>query len=226
MKREEFEAKIKELSDLYTDYLLCQLSQASSTMCSEMLNNTIKHDSFSRMLQVGNYSSPYVWNKGKYLLNKSDTSHKILSLDNTIIHKPDSKVNEVVNWFYDHLVGRAVKGINLISALIHTANADIPVCFEVQTKDQLVIAQDKQGKDRLKRKSRYTINQLSRKLVLQVLNNTGKFDYLVADRYFASKDNLNFFNKHKVKYVIGIASNRLVARCKADALAGNYCRID
>ena len=61
--------KIKELAGLYTDYLLCQLSQASSTMCSEMLNNTIKHDSFSRMLQLGDYSSSYVWNKGKYLLN-------------------------------------------------------------------------------------------------------------------------------------------------------------
>jgi len=218
--------KIKELAELYTDYLLCQLSQASSTMCAEMLDNTIKHDSFSRMLQVGDYSSQYVWNKGKNLLNKNNSSYRILSLDNTIIHKPDSKVNEVVNWFYDHSVGRAVKGINLISALIHTANTDVPVCFEVQTKDQLIVAKDKHDKDRLKRKSRYTINQLSRKLVLQVLKSAGKFNYLVADRYFASKDNLRFFNKHKVKYVIGITSNRLVARCKADALAGNYCRIN
>ncbi|KEI35373.1 hypothetical protein FRA_34c05880 [Francisella sp. W12-1067] len=195
-------------------------------MCSSMLNNVVKHDSFSRMLQVGDYSSHYVWNKGKSVLKTLQNSFKLLSLDNTIIHKLDSKINELINWFYDYSVGKAVKGINLISALLHSGKADIPVCFEVQIKDQLVVEKDKYGKDRLKRKARYTINQLARSIVLQVLKNIGSFNYLIADRYFASKANLNFFNKHKIKFVLGICSNRLVAKSKADAKAGNYCRID
>ncbi|MED7789682.1 hypothetical protein [Francisella sp. 19X1-34] len=49
--------KLKESSDLYIDFLLCQTSQASSTMCSDMLDNVVKHDSFSRMLKVGDYGS-------------------------------------------------------------------------------------------------------------------------------------------------------------------------
>ncbi|KEI36050.1 hypothetical protein FRA_24c01360 [Francisella sp. W12-1067] len=218
--------KQRELANLYTEYLLCQMSQASATMCSSMLDNTIKHDSFTRMLQVGNYESQYVWYKGKSILSNFREAFKIFSLDNTIVHKPDSKINEVVNWFYDHSVGKAVKSINLISALIHTECADIPVGFEVQTKDQLVVEKDKHGKDRLKRKARYTINELARKLVIKTLKNVTKFNYLVADSYFASKANLNFFNKHKLKYVIGIANNRLVAKSKTNALAGNYCRLD
>ncbi|MBK2297321.1 transposase [Francisella philomiragia] len=191
-----------------------------------MLDNVVKHDSFSRMLKLGNYGSTYIWSKAKTVLKSLKDTTKILSLDNTIIHKPDSKVNEVVNWFYDHSKGRAVKGINLISALLHTPTANIPVGFELQTKDQLVVEQDKHGNDRFKRKARYSINQLARKFVLQALKNVGYIDYIVGDRYFASKDNLKFFNKHNVKFVLGICSNRLVARSKSDANAGNYCRID
>ena len=218
--------KLQESSNLYTEFLLCQTSQASATMCSSMLDNIVKHDSFSRMLQLGSYGSHYVWNKAKSLLKSLKKSFKYLSLDNTIIHKPDSKVNELVNWFYDHSVGKAVKGINLISALIHTSTSDIPVGFEVQAKDQLVVNQDKHGNDRFKRKARYSINQLTRKLVKQVLKNVGCFDYVIGDRYFASKENLKFFNKHKIKFVLGICSNRLVAKSKSDAKVGNYCRID
>lgn len=111
--------KLQECSNLYTEFLLCQTSQASATMCSSMIDDVVKHDSFSRMLQVGDYSSHYVWNKGKSILKGFRNCLKFLSLDNTIVHKANSRVNEVVNWFYDHSIGRAVKGINLISALIH-----------------------------------------------------------------------------------------------------------
>ncbi|APC90881.1 hypothetical protein BBG19_0143 [Francisella sp. MA067296] len=53
---------------------------------------------------------------------------------------------------------------------------------------------------------------------MKIIKNFSSFDYIVADRYFASKANLKFFNKHKLKYVIGIANNRLVAKSKANAL--------
>jgi len=217
---------LKESSDLYIDFLLCQTSQASSTMCSDMLDNIVKHDSFSRMLKVGDYGSRYIWNKAKTILKDHKKATKVLSIDNTIIHKPDSKVNEIVNWFYDHSEARAIKGVNLISALIHVDNIDIPVGFEIQSKDQFAVEVDKNGNNRFKRKSRYTINELARKIILKTIKNVTNFDYLVADRYFASKANLKYFNKHKVKFVIGIASNRLVAKSKYDARCGNYSRIE
>ncbi|WP_395166949.1 hypothetical protein [Francisella salimarina] len=122
---------LHDSSNLYAEFLLCQTSQASATMCSNMLGNVVKHDSFSRMLKLGNYGSTYIWNKAKTVLKILKDTTKILPLDNTIIYKPDSKVNEVVSWFCDHSVGRTVKGINLISALLHTPTANIPVGFEV-----------------------------------------------------------------------------------------------
>ena len=96
----------------------------------------------------------------------------------------------------------------------------------MQTKDQIIIEKDKHGNDRFKRKARYSINQLARELLKQALKNSGCIDYVVADRYFASRENLRFFNKHKIKFVLGICSNRLVAKSKSDANAGKYCRID
>ncbi|QIV95354.1 hypothetical protein E4K63_00290 [Allofrancisella inopinata] len=133
-----------------------------------MLDGLIKHHSFSRMLKVGSYENKNIWLKGKGILKTYKDKSKVLSIDNTISPKSDSKVNEVVNWFYDHSVGRAVKGIKLISALIHVGDANIPVGFEVQTKENFVVEKDKAGRERLKRKACYTINELARKLVLKL----------------------------------------------------------
>ena len=36
-----------KLLDIYTDYLIVQNSQATATGCSELLDNKIKHDSFT-----------------------------------------------------------------------------------------------------------------------------------------------------------------------------------
>jgi len=66
-------------------------------MCSGMLDNVIKPDSFSRMLKLDSYGSSYVWNKAKIVLKSLKESFKIFSLDNAIILKPASKVNEVIN---------------------------------------------------------------------------------------------------------------------------------
>lgn len=58
----------------------------------------------------------------------------------------------------------------------YTPTANTPVGFEVQVKDQLVVNQDKYGNDKFKRKARFSINQLARKLVLQALKNVGYID--------------------------------------------------
>ena len=71
-----------------------------------------------------------------------------------------------------------------------------------------------------------TINEIARRIILKTIKNVTNFDYLVADRYFASKANLKFLNKHKVNFVLGISSNRLVAKSKYDAKCGNYSRIE
>ena len=60
----------------HAEFLLCQTSQASATMCSSMLDNIVKHDSFSRMLQLGSYGSHYVWSKAKSLLKSLKKSFR------------------------------------------------------------------------------------------------------------------------------------------------------
>ena len=45
---------------------------------------------------------------------------------------------------------------------MHTNTTDIPVGFEIQTKELLTIAKDRLGNEKIKRKSHYSINQLEK----------------------------------------------------------------
>ena len=48
-----------KLLDLYTDYLLSSFGQTSATGLSNMLDNAIKHDHFTRLLTESAFDSTY-----------------------------------------------------------------------------------------------------------------------------------------------------------------------
>ena len=45
----------QELRDLYTDYLIVQNHYATVTGCTELVNDLVSHDSFTRMLSKYEY---------------------------------------------------------------------------------------------------------------------------------------------------------------------------
>ena len=215
----------KELIDLYTDYLIVQNHQATATGCSDLVNNLISHDSITRLLSKGTYDSQYLWNSSKSLIRSHENDEGILSLDNSILHKTHSQENEVINWHYDHGKSMAVKGINLLSAIVDYGLVSLPVAYDVVSKDQIAIKLDNKGKERMVRKSRCGLNEMARKLITQVITNHVKFKYITGDRWFSSKENMRFFAQNKLKFVLGIASNRLVALNRQSLLRGDYVNI-
>jgi hypothetical protein len=218
--------KVSQVNDIYTDYLIIQNAQATATGCAELLDDQVKHDAFTRMLSKGNYNAQYVWSKNKSKVRQIANADGALILDNTICHKPHSKLSEVVCYHYDHSEGRTVKGVNLLTAMVKYDDVALPVGFEAVKKDQIGIRKNKKGKDQMYCYSRYTINELARSLVRQALSNCVKFKYILGDNWFASKENLLFFHRQKCKFILGIPSNRLVAVNRKDAKAGNYVRLD
>ena len=58
-------ANWEELVDLYTDYLIVVNGQATATGLSDVLDNKISHDKFTRMLSRGEFNSKYLWKKVK-----------------------------------------------------------------------------------------------------------------------------------------------------------------
>ena len=201
-----------------------QNNHATATGCSDLLSNIISHDSFTRMLSHNECASQYLWNKTKDFVREHEHNHGILSLDNSILHKPHTKVNEVITWHYDHGVGKVVKGINLLSAMVDYGKVSIPVAYDVMVKDQICIKKDKNNKEVMARKSRYSINEMARKLVNQTVINRVKFEYITGDSWFSSKENIRFFNNNKHKFVLAISNNRLVASSRQSLRCGNHVK--
>ena len=158
-------------------------------------------------------------------MRKVQNDEGVLILDNTVIAQPYSKVNEVVNYHYDHAHGSIVKGVNLLTLLVQYGDVNFPVGFETVIKDQIYIKRNKHGRDIMGRKSRYTINELACTLVKQALANAIPFKYILGDSWFASKGNIKFFHKHKLKFILGIPANRLVALNFSDSKTGQHQKL-
>lgn len=218
--------KIAQVNDIYIDYLITQNGQSTATACSELIDNDIKHDAFTRMLSVKDYDSKFVWAENKSTIRKVEDTDGVLILDNSICHKPHSKLNEIICYHYDHAEGRAVRGINLLTAMVKYGDASFPVGYEIVKKDQIGVKKNEKGQEKMRFYSRYTLNALARRLVKQALHNGVKFKYILGDRWFASKENILYFQKQKCKFILGIPSNRLVAINRKDAKANTYSRLD
>ena len=72
-----------------------------------------------------------------------------------------TKENEIICWHYDHKVGKAVKGVNILNCLYYNEGISIPVGYEIIKKD--VIYEDKETKQK-KRKASKTKNEMMREM--------------------------------------------------------------
>lgn len=218
--------KIARVNDIYVDYLITQHGQSTATGCSELIDNNVKHDAFTRMLSIQEYDSKCVWESNKRKIRKVEDNDGVLILDTSVCHKPHSSLNEVICYHYDHAEGHAVRGVNLLTAMVKYGDVALPVGYEVVKKNQIGIKQDKEGQEKMYAYSRYTLNELARGLVEQSLKNQVTFKYILGDRWCASKENILFFEKQRCKFILGIPNNRLVAVSLKDTRAGTYTRLD
>jgi len=218
MKKE----KLEKLADIYTDYLIVANGSATATSVSETLDNTISHDSFTRMLKEGEFSSKYLWNKVKKTVREIQSEEGYLILDDTIVEKQYLDENEIVCWHYDHTKGKSVKGFNILNMLYYSNNTSMPVGFEVIKKNQTFM--DKNGQT--KRKADISKNELSRALIDQAIKNQIPFRFVLMDSWFSSKENLEYIDSNNKDFIVAIKNNRLFAKTIRDKLEGNFVKIE
>ena len=96
----------------------------------------------------------------------------------------------------------------------------MPVSYEVIAKD-LYFCDIKTRKE--KRQSSSTKNHYFKEMVKQTVFNKVLFDYVLADNWFGSKDNMEFIH-YKINkfFIFGIRSNRLIAFSEEDKKKGQY----
>jgi len=211
----------KDLLDIYSDFLIAQSRYATATSLSNLLEGSISHDRFTRFLNKQAFSSKDLWQYVKSNVRQQETDQGgVLIIDDAIEEKPYTDENTIVNWHFSHAKGRCVKGINLLSCLVRYGDWAVPVGYEVIRKDLYYC--DIKTKKTI-RKASVTKNEHFRNLVQQACNNQIKFEYVLADNWFGSKDNMEYIH-HELgkKFIFGLKANRLVALSEEARKKGQY----
>ncbi|MEI6865846.1 hypothetical protein [Flavicella sp.] len=110
----------------------------------------------------------------------------ILSFDYSIQEKQYTDESELNTWHFDYVFDRYVKGVNFLTALIEVQGMRIPCGLEFIKKDVLV-TDTVTGKKT--QKSSKTKNELFREM-LQECSGKIHFDYVLADSWFSSVENM------------------------------------
>lgn len=209
--------------DLYTDYLISSSSYTTATGMASLLS--IKHDKITRALSTGNYDSKFLWKKAKSYVEELTQSKEIITLnfDDSIQEKQYTDESELNCWHYDHVFGRSVKGVNFLTALLEVAGMRLPCGVEFIKKDILETDLET-GKQ--KRKSRKTKNELFREM-LRECSHKMHFDYVLADSWFSSAENMICCKEElKNDFIIALKNNRKVALSLEDKQAKTYVNIE
>ena len=209
--------------DLYSDYLIVQNKYATSTGLSEMLNGAISHDKVTRFLNKEELTSKELWRYIKADVRSNENSEGALILDDSIEEKPYTDENEIICWHYSHAKSRQVKGVNLLSCLVNYGDISLPIGYEIVHKD--IKYSDVETK-KVKRKAAITKNEHFREILKQAYNNKVLFSWVLADNWFAAKENLEYIHcTLKKNFIIGIKSNRNVVLSEEDKAEGNFTKV-
>lgn len=213
---------VENLLDLYTDYLLVNLSYSTATGLSRVTDHQVSHDQITRLLSGEKLSSKTLWQYVKPMCHEIRSSDGVLIIDDSIEPKPYTKKNALINWHYDHCSGKSVKGVNMVNSFYYSQDIGFPVGVEYVKKDKVVV--NKLGKKTYK--SKETKNEMMRKLIRQASCNI-EFKYVLADSWFSSAANMTcVIEECKSDFIFAIKSNRVIALSKEDKLQGNYVSID
>ena len=216
---------MENILDLYTDYLIVNSGKATATGLSRSLNQGISHDKITRMLSQSDFDSKYLWKQVKPLVHEMSRGKdtKYLVIDDSIEEKPYTDESELICWHFDHTFQRNVKGVNFLTALYHTGEISLPIAVEFVKKEKVVMDK-KTGKER--RISSVTKNELFRNMV-RICNQNVLFDYVLADSWFSSAENMQFIHRDmKNKFIMALKSNRKIALSRQDKLQGKYQAIE
>lgn len=210
--------------DLYTDYLISSTSLTTATGLSRLLEGNISHDRIARSLAKGDYGSKYLWQAVKPMVEEICSSDDlvILSFDDSIEEKLYTDESELVCWHYDHTVGRSVRGVQFLTALMNTKGMSLPCAVEFVRKDEW--EEDKKTGKR-KRKSSKTKNELYREMLLHC-NRNMHIDYVVNDSWYSSVENMGLVKKEmNTDFVMALKGNRKVSLSQADKNEKKYVGI-
>lgn len=212
----------REILDLYTDYLISSSTDRTATGLSKLTEGEVSHDKVTRFLSGDEYDSKALWKEVKPFVRRIEQAGGVLIFDDTIEEKPHTDENEIVCWHFDHAKQRNVKGINILSALVRYGDMAAPVAFEVVRKTQEEY-DPKTG--RKKRRADQSKNEMFRAMIDVCTQNQLVYDYVLADSWFSSKENMEHIRKRKKHFLFAIKSNRTAALSLEEKRRGEFKQV-
>ena len=214
----------KQVLEIYSDYLISSFSYTTATGLSRLTDGLLSHDKVTRFLSNREYDSKDLWLMVKPMVRKVEREDGVIILDDTVEEKQYTDENDIIAYHFDHSIGRSVKGINMLSVLYNAREITIPLSFEVVKKTEIV-KDKKTGKD--KRISKDTKNKIARNMIMSCHNNQIKYQYVLGDIFFSSKENMEFIKQTlKKDFIFAVKGNRLVALSVEDKLKGIFKRVE
>jgi DDE superfamily endonuclease len=211
------------LLDIYSDYLICSFGQVTATGLSALLAGSLSHDKITRFLSEEDFTSKALWHLVKPLARKIQSEDAVLIIDDSIEEKSYTDESELICWHWDHCLNRAVKGINLLSALYYSQEVSLPVAFELIKKSEWETDKKTGKQKRVCPVSKHTYFQ---QMVDTAIANGLPFGYLLADTWFASAENMTYLKHDKQKdFIFPLKDNRKVALSLQDKQQGNYVSV-
>ncbi len=213
--------KSPKLMDLYSDYLLSSPTMVSAIVMVKMLNDTYSHDAVTRMLAQPELSQQKFWKQVKRVIRQVESEFGVISVDDSIEHKPHSTENELISWHYDHTKGISVKGINMVTFTYVNELADemkvkIPLAWELVRKDKLVEKTEKKEDKFITRQVRQAsvskIELVKARLSVLIQQNQVKCKYITFDTWYSSADLMkHIVSTLKKDFVCALKDNRQIS---------------
>jgi len=212
-----------DILDIYSDYLICQNHHATATGLSDLLSGDLSHDKITKFLNSTDMGSKELWRYVKPQVRSHESlGNGVLILDDSIEDKPYTDENSIVCWHHSHSKNCHVKGINILSCLISYGDVTLPLGYEIIHKD--IEFSDIETK-RVKKKASISKNDHFRNIIQQAIDNNVKFEHILADNWFGSKENMQYIFDLKKLFIIGVKSNRTVALSEADKKSSKFQKV-
>jgi len=217
---------MEKLQDIYINFALSSFGKIEMTKLSKLTGSS--HDIFTKNLLLNSSldDDKKLWSGIKpFLRDYENEENGCIIVDDMLMHKPWTKVNDIVCWHYDHVSQRQQKGILMLN--FHYTDAtgiSIPLGYEIITKTENQW-NEKYQKD--VKKSLFTKNEIMQdKLNILHFNNEVKYKYILFDKWFASVNNLVYIEEElNKKFVCPIKSNRKIALTEEERNNGKYVNI-
>ena len=217
---------MQKLQDIYIDFTISSFEKIEMTKLSKLTDKS--HDTFTKHLLLNSSldDDKRLWKSIKpFLRDYENEDSGCIIIDDMLMHKPWTKVNDIVCWHYDHVSQSMQKGILMLNFhYTDDTGISIPLGYEIITKTE-----DKWSDEYQKnvKKSLFSKNEIMQdKLYILHYNNEVKYKYILFDKWFASTKNLVFIEDElKKKFVCPIKSNRKIALTLEERNKGKYVNI-